>query len=81
MTNKTFILDYEIHFKDGHRDVGKKMRIKNCMGELHAKIRLEGFMKLLHQRTFDKIVVFSCMEDKPMGGLFDLFGGKNPFSK
>ena len=80
MTNKTFILDYEIHFKDGHRDIQKKMKIHDCMSDLHAKIRLESFLRAQHP-TFEKLIVFSCEEEPAINKFFDMFGSNNPFKR
>ena len=73
---KTYKIDYEIYFKNGTHEHKKPMKIHNCIGELHAKVRLEEFLKKKYPK-FEKLVVFSCKDDINMKNFFDMFGSNN----
>jgi RecB family endonuclease NucS len=63
----TYIVDYGIYFKD-NRYQSHTIKVKNCLSELQAKIRLEGYLKRKHA-NFDKLVVYKCTTD-----IFDICG-------
>lgn len=44
------------------------IKVKNCMSDFHAKIKLEGYLKR-HYPNFERLQVNRCNED----GLNDLF--------
>jgi hypothetical protein len=51
------------------------MKVKNCMSELHAKIKLEEYLKKKYD-NFQRLVVYSATED-----FVSLFGNSdNPFN-
>lgn len=75
---KTFVIDYNIFYKNGSYSHPSPMRIKNCLSELHAKSRLEDFLKR-NNPTFSRLVVLSC-KTPPIGSMFDFLGKNNPFS-
>lgn len=73
MDKKTYILEYIIHFNDGSMYEEHTMKIKNCMGELHAKIRLGDYLKKKHS-NFKSLVIKSIKPD--ISNVFgDIFGG------
>jgi len=78
MKEEAFIIDYKIFHTDGTSNHPPKMRVRHCMGELHAKIKLEGYMKKKYP-LFRRLEVLSCMNDNPLSNLFDMFGSNNPF--
>lgn len=61
MDNTTYIISYGIYFNDGSYFSGK-MKVKNCMSELHAKIKLEDYLKRKHN-NFKQLVVYKCQMD------------------
>lgn len=79
MQYKTFLVKYEIQFKDGSGLLGKEMKIKNCLSGVQAQVRLEEYLKKKYP-NFKALIVNKCTED--FMGVFDnMFGasGGNPF--
>lgn len=70
MDNKTFLIDYGVYFKDGSYEARSPMKVKNCYGVAHAKVKLEAFLKQKNN-NFKEMVVYSCKEDN--GSVNDLF--------
>lgn len=60
--NKTFLIKYEIRFKDGSGLTGKETKAKNCINGVHAQVELEKYLKKRYS-NFDKLIVHSCKED------------------
>ena len=58
---KNYIIAYGIYYTDGTY-TPHKTKVKNCMGELHAKVKLEGYLRTKHQ-LFRELVVYSCKEE------------------
>ena len=75
MKQGTFIIDYGVYFTNGHYE-SHTMKVKNCMSEIHAKIKLEDYLKKKHT-DFQKLVVYKCIDD--FLGIFDMMGKNNPF--
>lgn len=76
MKTETFIIEYKIYFTLKPPQI-HETKIKNCMGELHAKIKLEDWLKKKHS-DFKQLEVIKC--EKDVFGLFgDIFGKNNPF--
>ena len=80
---KTFVIKYEIWFKDGSKVLNKEMKVKNCMSSVHAQVKLEEYLAKKHG-DFDRLVVESCQEDifSTFGDIFganfnDIFSGKH----
>jgi hypothetical protein len=73
--NKTFHISYGIYFTDGNYE-SHTMKVKNCMSEIHSKVKLEDYLKKKHS-NFQKLVIFKCTND--FFGLFDMFGKDNSF--
>lgn len=76
--SETYVLSYKVYDKNGNLIKEGKMKVKNCLSDLHSKIKLESFMKKKFA-NFNKLVVTDCQK-----GLPDIFGdffggGKNPF--
>jgi hypothetical protein len=67
-----YILKYEEHFNDGSVFKDKEIKINNCLSELHAKVKLEQYLKKKHS-NFNKLVITSCRKDI-MGNFNDVFG-------
>jgi hypothetical protein len=66
---KTYILNHTIFFVDRPTKT-HKIKIKNCLSDLHAKIRLGDYLKRKHS-NFERLQVDSCHEESD---LFNLFG-------
>jgi len=47
MKEKTFVIDYDIYFTNRNKE-SHIMKVKNCMGELHAKLKLDEYLKKKH---------------------------------
>lgn len=58
---KTFTITYTIYFNNG-RNENKKMKVKNCTSELHAKTKLGNYLKSKHT-NFDKLIISECEID------------------
>jgi hypothetical protein len=71
MKNKNYIISYQVLFTDA-APVLQKMRVKNCMSELHAKIKLEDYLKRKHA-NFAQLAVLNCTED--LGDIFNFLNG------
>ena len=80
--NKTYLLDYHILTKSGKRlKSNKPARVSNAMSDLHAKIKLETFLKKKHP-GFDKLIIDKCVEDYDGSNFIDFFNDitkGNPF--
>ena len=50
----------------------KETVIKNCMSELHAKVRLKEFLQKKYGRELEDVRIFSCIEEGD--DKFKLFG-------
>lgn len=75
MYHKVFLIDYCIYFSDGNYE-SRRMKVKNCITEIHAKIKLEDYLKKKHN-NFQKLVINKCVNDS--SGLFSMMGKDNPF--
>lgn len=75
MKNETYIIDYGIYFNNSHYE-SHTIKVKNCMSDLHAKIKLEEYLKNKHS-NFSKLVVYKCYVD--FLGMSEIFGKNNPF--
>ena len=65
---RTFLLVYTLYL--GDKTLNGKMRIKNCQNELHAKLRLDGYLTKIHGQN--RLVIHSCSPD--LGIFKDIFG-------
>lgn len=70
-----FIIDYGVYFTNGYYE-SHTMKVKNCMSEIHAKIKLEDYLKRKYP-NFQQLVVYKCVND--FLGIFDMMGKSNPF--
>lgn len=77
---KTYLIKYKAYVEDGSY-YDKKCKMKNCLSSLHAKSKLEDFLKRKH-KDFKKLVIETCNEDPDLGVLGDfnnifkdIFGG------
>ena len=75
MSNKVFLIDYCVYFTDGKFE-SHTMKVKNCMSEIHSKIKLEDYLKKKHS-NFQKLVISKCVDD--IFGIFSMMGKDNPF--
>ena len=75
MSNKVFLIDYCVYFTDGKFE-SHTMKVKNCMSEIHSKIKLEDYLKKKHS-NFQKLVINKCVDD--IFGIFSMMGKSNPF--
>jgi len=70
MKTTTYLINYGVYFSDGHYE-SNTMRVKNCMSDLHAKVKLEDYLKRNHA-NFQRLVVYKCYPDL-FGGIFNIF--------
>ena len=72
---KTYFIKYTVYFTDGSFNV-KKIKVKRCLSEMEAKVKLERYL-LKHNQSFKSMVVNRCVED-----VFGMFGDgiSNPFA-
>ena len=71
---RTYKISYTVHFTDRAPE-SRVTRVKNCDGEMHAKVKLDDYLKRKNA-TFDRLVVDSCEYD--VSSIFDMLGIKNP---
>ena len=57
---KTYRVEYIVYFKSGPEK--KAMNVKNCMCELHAKIKLGEYLKRKYPDMI-KLEITKCEED------------------
>jgi hypothetical protein len=73
MNKLTFEIDYKIVYARKTSDI-KTMRVKNCMNEDHAKMRLDKYIKKKYDEV-QKVVVVDCRPtDKTVEFFKDMFG-------
>jgi hypothetical protein len=75
MKSSTFIIDYGVYLIGGHYE-SHTIKVKNCMSELHAKIKLEEYLKKKHAKL-ERLVDHKCIND--WLGVSEIFGKGNPF--
>jgi hypothetical protein len=70
---KTYILNYTIFFVDRPAKT-HIIKIKNCLSDLHAKVRLDDYLKRKHS-NFERLSVTGCFEERDFFENFgDIFG-------
>ena len=67
MKKETYVINYGVYLTDGFYESGK-IKVKNCMSEIHAKIKIEGYLKKKHE-DFSRLVIHKCVHD--ILGIFD----------
>ena len=75
MNNKVFLITYDIYFTNGKYE-SHTIKVKNCMSEIHSKVKLEDYLKKKHS-NFHKLVINKCVND--IFGIFSMMGKDNPF--
>jgi len=73
MSNKTFIVDYEVVLKDNTRITNKQIKVKNCTNDLFAKLKLEKEFISKKYPGYKQLVITSCKEDY-LSIFGDMFG-------
>jgi hypothetical protein len=68
MPKSTYIVDYGVYFNK--RFETHQIKVKNCLSELQAKIKLEGYCKKKYP-NFESLVVYKCLND--WLGIMDIF--------
>lgn len=58
---KTFIIHYGVYCTGGKYESGK-YKVRNCMSDLHAKTKLEDYLKRKYP-DFQRMVIYECEED------------------
>jgi len=73
--NKTYLIIYQLHLTGYKPSINGKMKVKNSMSDLHAKIKLESYLQRKHEH-FSRLVVLSCTVDEKnlFSMLFSNFG-------
>lgn len=69
MSNDTYIIDYGVYFKNAHYE-SHTIKVKKCMSEFHAKVKLEEYLKKKHS-DFNNLVIYKCTHD--FLEIFDIF--------
>lgn len=75
MKYKTYILEYTVKNRNGAVLKSGKMRVKNAVGEMASKVKLEAFLKKKHP-AFAHLIVYKCYEDNPIYSMFNGIFGK-----
>ena len=71
MKTNTYIIHYGMYYGADKYKSGK-MKIKNCLSEAHAKVKLEKFL-IKKTEGFKNMVVYACTLDDL--GFFDFMKG------
>jgi hypothetical protein len=74
---KTYVIDYKVYYTDNTVSQEHTIKIKNCDNDIHAKVRLEGYLIKKHKDKFKSLHVIRCNEDYM--GIFSMLGINNPF--
>ena len=74
MENKTYIIEYCVYLKDGSFET-HTTKVKQCMNELFAKVKLEAYLRRKHE-DFHRMVVYKCYPNNPITDLINGFGMK-----
>jgi len=72
---KTYVIEYYLIFQGG-ASYHHKTKVKNCMSELHAKVKLNDHLRNKH-KDFQSINIISCHDDYM--GIFGNIFNSNPF--
>jgi len=72
-SDKTYIIEYLV-FSNQCVPETRKTKVKRCMSELHAKIKLGEHLKGV------RFEIQQCREDTVANLFGDLFGANNPFN-
>lgn len=71
---KSFTIKYDVHCKF-QNFFGKETIVKNCMSEMHAKVKLNEWCKTKYGIEFTHIIIKTCVEKLTLGDSFDsIFG-------
>jgi len=78
MTDKSFRIKYDVHCKL-QNFFNKEMVVKHCMSEMHAKVKLNEFLKKKYGIEFCHIIISSCEEENDILSMFndDIFKFKD----
>ena len=69
---KTFIIEYELGTSYGN-NLNQKIKVKNCMSDIHAKIKLEAYLRKKNP-SFKYLVVNKCYEENSFFSIYsDIF--------
>jgi hypothetical protein len=69
---RTYTIDYRVYFKERLYQT-HTMKIKNCLSEAHAKVRLEQYLQKKYY-DFESLVVTSCKVSTGLELFDDIFG-------
>lgn len=70
---KKYIIKYTVELDGADPIKDKEIKIDNCLSDLHAKSRLEDYLKRKYI-NFKRLMVHSCHEDL-FSKFGDIFGG------
>ena len=59
---ETYILTYNLYLLDNSYFLNKKMKVKNCSNELHAKIKFGEYMKTKY-KDFSRLEIVDIRKD------------------
>ena len=78
MKYETYIIKYKIIFTDNSIIDDKEMKVKNCLSNIEAQIKLEDFLKKKYT-NFKQLKVHSCNKD--VNDIFnDIFNNTSIFN-
>jgi hypothetical protein len=72
---KTFNIKYDIVFEGGITEPDKDTKVKNCISDMHAKVKLHTWVETREKKKgsqFKTIVIKSCNEDYGLGEFGDM---------
>lgn len=61
MEKQTYLISYQVFLND-NIDIQSKIRVKNCMSIIHAKVKVEDYLKKKH-KNFKRLVIVECYRD------------------
>ncbi|MFA5153280.1 MAG: hypothetical protein WC554_12020 [Clostridia bacterium] len=68
--SKIFIIKYDVHCKL-QNFFNKETKVKNCLSEMHAKVKLNDYVKEKYGDEFTHIIIHVCKEET--NDIFNMF--------
>ena len=79
MNYKNYIITYTIYNESGKVIKSGKMKVKNKLNDLDAKVKLEIYLKSKN-KMMESLIIHSCKENNIFNEFFGDFES-NPFAK
>lgn len=77
MNYRDYLISYTIYDNSGKVIKSSRMKVKNKLNEMDAKVKLEVYLKSKN-KMMDRLVIHSCSEDNIFNEIFGNFDS-NPF--